>query len=119
VLKMSNILVPVSGGKDSAVSLLLAIKEHGKENVTAVFNDTGWDHPVTYEYLDYLRDKLDITIHSTLGTLKGTREGMTLVDLIRKQGRFPFGLGRFCTMYLKQYSLRDWYEANLYEWAKG
>jgi 3'-phosphoadenosine 5'-phosphosulfate sulfotransferase (PAPS reductase)/FAD synthetase len=106
-----KILVPVSGGKDSACCLLMAIKENGKENVTAVFNDTGWDHPVTYEYLDYMSETLGIKIHSTLGH----KRGRTLPDLIRDVGRFPFGLGRFCTMYLKQYALRDWYKENLFD----
>jgi len=113
---MSKILVPVSGGKDSTVSLLLAINEQGKENVTAVFNDTGWDHPVTYEYLDYLRDTLGIEIHSTVGPpRKDGTPASDLISLIRAQGRFPFGLGRFCTTHLKQVALRKWYEANLFD----
>ena len=111
-----KILVPVSGGKDSTASLLLAIIKHGKENIIAVFNDTGWDHPITYKYLDYLREELDIEIHSTVGPNKkdGTYAA-DLVSLIRAQGRFPFGLGRFCTMYLKQYALRNWYRDNLFD----
>ncbi len=106
-----KIIVPISGGKDSASCLVLAIEKHGKENVTAVFNDTGWDHPATYEYLNYLRDILGITIHTTLGHKRGN----DLVELIRNVGRFPFGLGRFCTMYLKQYALRDWYKNTLFD----
>jgi len=54
---------------------------------------------------------LNITIHSTLGH----KRGKTLPDLIRDVGRFPFGLSRFCTMYLKQYALRDWYAENMYD----
>lgn len=106
-----KIIVPISGGKDSACCLMLAIKQHGVENITAVFNDTGWDHPVTYDYLKYMSETLGVEIHSTLGH----KRGKTLPDLIRDVGRFPFGLGRFCTMYLKQYALRDWYKENLFD----
>jgi 3'-phosphoadenosine 5'-phosphosulfate sulfotransferase (PAPS reductase)/FAD synthetase len=85
------------------------------DNVTAVFNDTGWDHPVTYEYLDYLRSTLNIKIHSTLGaTRRDGTPAYDLVSLIRAQGRFPFGLGRFCTSHLKQSALRIWYRDNLF-----
>jgi 3'-phosphoadenosine 5'-phosphosulfate sulfotransferase (PAPS reductase)/FAD synthetase len=113
---MTKIIVPVSGGKDSACCLLLAIAEHGKEKVTAIFNDTGWDHPVTYEYLKYMEKTLGIKIHSTVG--QDRRDGTPapdLVSLIKAQGRFPFGLGRFCTTHLKQYSLRNFYRDNIYD----
>jgi 3'-phosphoadenosine 5'-phosphosulfate sulfotransferase (PAPS reductase)/FAD synthetase len=106
-----KIIVPVSGGKDSTVCLCLAIDKVGVDNVIPVFNDTGWEHPLTYEYLDYLEERLDIKINRT----KGGQRGEGLIDVIRKQGRFPFGMGRFCTMYLKQYALRDWYKDNLFD----
>ncbi|MBW8066268.1 MAG: phosphoadenosine phosphosulfate reductase family protein [Ferrovum sp.] len=33
------------------------------EHVEAVFADTGNEHPLTYQYLDYLRERLNISIH--------------------------------------------------------
>ena len=110
-----GIIVPVSGGKDSAATLLLAIEEIGKEFVIPVFNDTGWEHPITYKYLEYLESHLGLKINRTIGGNRrdGTK-ARTLQELIKSQGRFPFGLGRFCTTYLKQYALRDWYKNNLY-----
>ncbi len=110
-----NILVPVSGGKDSAASLVLAKNQFPEANIKAVFNDTGWEHPLTYEYLDYLSDRMDINIERTVGGLKNGKECKTLPELIREQGRFPFGQGRFCTMYLKQYALRDYYKQYIYD----
>lgn len=50
-------IISVSGGKDSTALLLLAI-ERGTENMEAVFADTGNEHPQTYEYVQYLNDKV-------------------------------------------------------------
>ena len=100
-----GIIVPVSGGKDSTASLILAIEEVGKELVIPVFNDTGWEHPLTYEYLEYLESHLDLKINRTIGgDRKDGTKARTLPELIKSQGKFPFGLGRFCTTYLKQYA---------------
>ena len=111
---MKNIIVPVSGGKDSTACLIMAI-ETGN-NVSSIFNDTGWEHPITYDYLDYLEYRLDIKIDRTVGgKRKNGEEGDTLPNLIRAQGRFPFGLGRFCTTHLKQYALRDAYKNHYYD----
>jgi len=46
-------IVSVSGGKDSTATLLLA-KERPPENMVAVFCDTGHEHKITYEYIEYL-----------------------------------------------------------------
>lgn len=110
---MNKIIVPVSGGKDSTSCLLLAMND-GRE-VIPVFNDTGWEHPITYDYINYLENKLNIKIHRTTETIKKGKAVKGLPDLIREQGRFPFGLGRFCTMYLKQYALRDYFRDNFYD----
>ena len=113
---MSRIIVPCSGGKDSTACLIKAIDTVGKNNVVAVFNDTGWEHPLTYQYFNYLKDRLGITIHTTTGGVRkdGTKI-QTLPELIKSHGKFPFGLGRFCTTYLKQYALRNWYADNLFD----
>lgn len=109
-----NIIVPISGGKDSTSCLVMAIKEG--HNVFPVFNDTGWEHPITYEYLNYLENKLCIKIDRTIGGKRRNGDNCeTLPNLIRAQGRFPFGLGRFCTTYLKQYALRDVYKNHYYD----
>lgn len=110
---MNKIIVPISGGKDSTACLLLALEDD--REVMPVFNDTGWEHPVTYEYIDYLQNKLNIKIHKTTEAVKRGKAIKGLPDLIREQGRFPFGLGRFCTMYLKQYALRDYFRDNFFD----
>lgn len=55
-------VVSVSGGKDSAATLLLALERVGYDRVLAIFCDTGNEHPAVYEYLAYLEITLDIKI---------------------------------------------------------
>ncbi|MDR9504744.1 phosphoadenosine phosphosulfate reductase family protein [Brevibacillus agri] len=54
--KTVNVL-SVSGGKDSAAMWIYATKELGVE-VLPVFADTGHEHQLTYEYLNYLEQQL-------------------------------------------------------------
>ncbi|TQK41946.1 phosphoadenosine phosphosulfate reductase family protein [Brevibacillus sp. AG162] len=54
--KTVNVL-SVSGGKDSAAMWIYATKELDVE-VLPVFADTGHEHPLTYEYLNYLEQQL-------------------------------------------------------------
>ncbi|MCA8017762.1 phosphoadenosine phosphosulfate reductase domain-containing protein [Burkholderia metallica] len=56
-------VVSLSGGKDSTATLLVALELHGRENVRAVFADTGNEHEATYEYaLEYLPRAVGITV---------------------------------------------------------
>ncbi|MGK8887549.1 phosphoadenosine phosphosulfate reductase domain-containing protein [Burkholderia gladioli] len=55
-------VVSLSGGKDSTATLLVALELHGRENVRAVFADTGNEHEATYQYIDYLEDTLSIPV---------------------------------------------------------
>lgn len=107
---------------------LLAV-ERG-EQVEAVFADTGHEHPLTYEYLDYLersvgpirRVKADFTqqiahkreVVQTKWREEGIDEeriqralavlqptGNPYLDLCLWKGRFPSAKARFCTAELK------------------
>lgn len=55
-------VVSMSGGKDPTACALLALKTHEREECRFVFVDTGNEHPLVYEYLDYLEGALDIEI---------------------------------------------------------
>lgn len=50
-------VICISGGKDSTALWIYATKVLCKE-VTPIFCDVGNEHPLTYEYIDYLQEKL-------------------------------------------------------------
>ena len=52
----------VSGGKDSAATLLLCLDRIPKDRVFPIFCDTGNEHAAVYDYLDYLEKTLDLNI---------------------------------------------------------
>ena len=58
---MRQNVISVSGGKDSTALLLLAI-ERETENLSAVFADTGNEHPTTYEFVRYLEAETGVAI---------------------------------------------------------
>lgn len=87
------IIVNVSGGKDSQACLKMAVKERGSENVIGLFNDTQWEHPLTYGHIATMRDLYDVKIV--------TISAGSVPDQVRKYKRFPDGKSRFCTDNLK------------------
>lgn len=55
-------VISVSGGKDSAATLLIALERFGRHRVIPIFCDTGNEHEEVYAYLDYLEEALAIKI---------------------------------------------------------
>lgn len=55
-------VVSVSSGKDSDVTLLLALHRYGKERVRAVMCDTGNEHALAWEHIAYLEQHLGIKV---------------------------------------------------------
>lgn len=93
---MVKVLIFYSGGKDSQASLIWAVKKYGVENCEAVFCDTGWENPVTYEHIQETTAQLGVK----LVTVKSKKyDGF--IDLARKKKRFPSTNARFCTVELK------------------
>jgi len=84
--------VSVSGGKDSTLTLALALEKYLNTDipVIAVFADTCWEHPITYSYLNYLESLFKIKIHRV-----GIEGGIP--GLIIKKKIFPCARIRFCT----------------------
>lgn len=88
-----DILVPVSGGKDSQACLKLALQECPASSVRGLFCDTRFEHPLTYAHVDALRQRYGVRIDTV-------SEGSVLEKSI-KYGRFPGGGARHCTDELK------------------
>lgn len=123
-------IVSLSGGKDSTATLLVAIAEE-QENIAGVFADTGNEHTLTYDYIDYLQHKTGIPIQRVKAdfsreieqkrryiekhwAIKGVSQlhieralhvlhptGIPFLDLCLWKGRFPSAKTRFCTDELK------------------
>lgn len=131
---MRTNIITMSGGKDSTALALLAL-ERNTENLRFVFADTGNEHQQTYEYLDYLRHRLNIDIEvvkadftrqmkvrrNNLQAIWGADgipqeridnalkhiypSGNPFLDLVLLKGRFPSTRARFCSTELKQVPL--------------
>lgn len=97
----SVFIVSVSGGKDSTATLL-TMRESGIPH-RAVFADTGWEAPETYEYLATLERILGITI-DRVGVPGGMRAK------IRERAGFPARMQRWCTRELKVEPLRAYHD---------
>jgi len=94
--KKMKILIFYSGGKDSQACLIWAVNKYGVENCEAVFCDTGWENPITYDHIKTTCDQLKVK----LVIVKSNKyDGM--VDLAKKKKRFPSTMARFCTEELK------------------
>ncbi|WP_245583013.1 phosphoadenosine phosphosulfate reductase family protein [Paenibacillus daejeonensis] len=125
---VANIL-NFSGGKDSTAMFIYAVKELGVD-IQAVFCDTGNEHPLTYDYLEYIEEELgpirrvrpDFSaqierkrmIVQTKWRAEGVPEeviqsalnmlhptGNPFLDMCIWKGRFPSTMMRFCTQELK------------------
>jgi 3'-phosphoadenosine 5'-phosphosulfate sulfotransferase (PAPS reductase)/FAD synthetase len=98
-------IVCFSGGKDST-ALVLWAREFLQE-FTAVFCDTGWEHPLTYAYVEQINSMcLD-------GALQYLRSEVyeDFLECCVANSMFPTGAARFCTRDLKIQPLQAFIEA--------
>lgn len=94
--KSSKIIVNVSGGKDSTTCLIKALNDYPVNDVLPLFADTGFEHSITYKYLDYLESKLNVEIKRVK-----SKKYSGLIDCLKSKRIFPSGIRRFCTHELK------------------
>lgn len=93
-MSQMKIIVCFSGGKDSQACLIQAVKQYGADRIEAVFCDTGWEHPDTYQHIT--------NICAQMGTkLTTLKPELGFVELAKKKKRFPSVFKRFCTIELK------------------
>jgi len=97
-----KVLVFYSGGKDSQASLIWAVKKYGAKNITAIFCDTGWENPVTYEHIKETCEVLGVKL-----TTIRSKKYDGFVDMAIKRKRFPSLKARFCSEELKSIPIVD------------
>ncbi len=91
-----KVLVFYSGGKDSQAALILSIERYGLNNCTAVFCDTGWENPITYNHITETCKDLSVKLE-----IIKSKKYNGMIDLAFKRKRFPSTKARFCTQELK------------------
>ncbi|RLF02796.1 MAG: phosphoadenosine phosphosulfate reductase [Thermoprotei archaeon] len=95
-VEIDEVLVPVSGGKDSTAALALARKAFGAAKLTAVYVDTGVDFPQNREYVERVVAKLGVRLEVEYASVR---------EEVRARGFPAHGSGRWCTA-LKLEALR-------------
>lgn len=86
-------VVPLSGGKDSQVCLMLALQQFDKGEILALFCDTQFEHEWTYEHVD--------KVIAATGVDRITLNAGSVLQVCTKYKRFPGGGARHCTDELK------------------
>ena len=86
-------VVQLSGGKDSQAVAKLIRSKYPSSRIIALFSDTGFEHPLTYEHVRYCADLYDLELV--------TLSAGTVPEQVEKWKRFPGGGARHCTQYLK------------------
>lgn len=91
----SNIkcVVPLSGGKDSQACLKIALSKFDSDEILALFCDTGYEHPITYQHVK--------EVANTNNVVLVTLSAGTVLEVCTKYKRFPGGGARHCTDELK------------------
>lgn len=98
-----KIVVPFSGGKDSQSCLKLAIEKYPKNEVLALFCDTKYEHPITYNHVHETCIKYGVDLV--------TLNSGSVLSVCKKYKRFPGGTARHCTDELKIRPSKFFYRA--------
>ena len=98
-----ELIVPISGGKDSQACLKMAVRDGYQGRVVGLFCDTGFEHPWTYQHAERMSEMYDVPV---------VRVSEVTVDSeVVRNGRFPDRVNRFCTSTLKLKASRKFYVA--------
>ena len=116
--KGDELIISVSGGKDSTATALFA-KENNWD-FKNVFADTGWEHPTTYDYINYLETIIG-PINKVKKTIEVKEEHLDFVKYIENQIGYssfvrmiinktciPNRIMKFCTPILKVEPIKNW-----------
>ena len=97
-----DVIVPSSGGKDSAALAIHMNNKHPEIDVEYFFTDTGYELSETYKFLDKLKTRLDKPIHYI--------QPVNSFDYyMKKYNNFlPSPMARWCTIEMKLKSMEKW-----------
>lgn len=101
-----TVIVPVSGGKDSQTVLSLALAAGHKP--VCVHQNTGYDHPVTYQQILAMEAFYGVEIEHTHNRFGG------MFGFLAHAQYFPNSAARGCTQRLKQEPFAAWLETKGY-----
>lgn len=120
-------VVGFSGGADSQACLNWVLDRFPKEDVIATFADTGNEHPITLEHVQYINDHvhpiamIQPIVADMAGRANDQIEALGLKPddpldfslMAVLKGFFPMTKHRFCTDHLKLHPQIRWTKANL------
>ena len=102
---MGKVIVNFSGGKDSTVAILEALKHYPKEDITLCWQDTGAEYLETAGHVKKIAEMLELP----LVVLKQERD---FWGEVRQRRFFPTPVVRHCTSHLKRAIFNKWLTAN-------
>lgn len=76
--------------------MIWAVRKYGIEKCEAVFCDTGWENPVTYQHIKETTKQMGVKL-----SIVKSQKYDGIIDLAKKKKRFPSTNARFCTEELK------------------
>jgi len=100
-----TVIVNFSGGKDSTVAILEALKRFRKEDIVLCFQDTGAEYLETEEHVQKIATQLELP----LIILKRDED---FWEMAKRRKFFPTPGVRWCTSYLKRDLLNKWITQN-------
>lgn len=102
-MRKIKIVVPISGGKDSQACLKLALESYEKSEVLGLFCDTQFEHPLTYQHIENMREIYGVDIQKV--------SAGSVQDIVLKFKQFPTSRFRMCTDRLKIQPSKKFYRA--------
>lgn len=102
---MRKVIVNFSGGKDSTVAILEAMKKYPKEEIVLCWQDTGGEYLETEGHVKRISEMLELP-------LVILRRDELFWEMVQRFGVFPTPQGRGCTRKLKKDAFRMWVRAN-------
>ncbi|MEG3640648.1 phosphoadenosine phosphosulfate reductase domain-containing protein [Magnetococcus sp. PR-3] len=111
-------VLSISGGKDSTAMLLHAL-EHGYHIDAAVFADTGLEHELTHEYLDYLERVTGVSIQRVSADFSKqiARKRETIANKWPEEWKQPYP-GYWSKAKKTITPKPDWQPSSIYQWQR-